>query len=366
MLRTLLLAVLLAAGASAQDAYTESPVSFDSVEGVTLAATLTVPAGDGPFPGVVLVSGSGLQDRDGGPDSPSFVPGYRMYRDLAHALAERGIASLRYDERGAGESTAGATPEAVTSYDYADDAAAAARVLDARPEIGWVGIVGHSEGGAIAPLVATSEPVVDGIVMVAGPGVSGRDIILSQNRSGMASQGVSPAGVEAFLVPADSAFARLAATARGDFSDADHEAVQGMISRSFFALPAEDAATLGLSATLVPMVVAQQMAAISGAWFRAFLALDPTDTIREIEVPALALFFELDQQVDPALNVEPIREALGASASPDWAVVTLDGLNHVFQRAETGSPAEYATLPGVVDPEVPAAIADWVLATAGE
>ncbi|WP_412062264.1 alpha/beta hydrolase family protein [Rubrivirga sp. IMCC45206] len=366
MLRTLALALAFVAGASAQDAYSESPITFDTAPGVTLAATLTVPAGDGPFPGVVLVSGSGLQDRDGGPDSPGFPAGYRMYRDIAHALAARGVASLRYDERGAGESTAGEEPDAVTSYDYAQDAAAAARVLDARPEIGWVGIVGHSEGGAIAPLVATAEPAVDGVVMVAGPGISGRKIILAQNRGGLAAQGVSPAGVEAFLAPADSAFVRLAATARGELSDADHEAVQGMISRAFLALPAEDAATLGLSAPLVPMVVAQQMAAMSGAWFRAFLALDPVDALAALDVPALALFFELDQQVDPALNAGPVRDALGASASPDWAVVTLDGLNHVFQRAETGSPAEYATLPGTVDPEVTAAIADWVLATAGE
>lgn len=366
MLRPLVLAVLLAAGASAQDAYSETPLSFDSAPGVALAGTLTVPTGEGPFPGVVLVSGSGLQDRDGGPDAPGMAPGYRMYRDLAHALAERGVASLRYDERGAGESTAGAEPEAVTSYDYADDVAAAARALDARPEVGWVGVVGHSEGGAIAPLVATAEPAVDGIVMVAGPGVSGRDIILYQNRGGLAAQGVSEAGVEAFLAPADSAFVRLAASARGDFPDAEYEAVQGMLSRAFLALPAEDAATLGLSAPLVPMVVAQQMAAMSGAWFRAFLALDPTDAIAALDVPALALFFELDQQVEPAMNAGPVREALGASDSPDWEVVVLDGLNHVFQRAETGSPAEYATLPGAVDPEVSATIADWVLATAGD
>lgn len=361
------LAVLFAASASAQTGgFLQEEVSFESVPGVTLAATVSVPVGEGPFPAVVLVSGSGLQDRDGGPDNPLMPSGLRMYRDLAHALTRRGILVLRYDERGAGASTAGPDPQSVTTYDYAQDAAEAVRQLASRPDVRWVGVVGHSEGGTVAPLVAGAEPAVDGVVMVAGPGVSGRATVLEQNRMGLRAVGVRESAVDSFVVRVDSAFAPLAATAGDSLGDATRETVRERMEAAFRSLPTEEAAKLGLTDAVVPMVVAQQVAGASSAWFRTFLALDPAEPIAALRVPALALFFELDTQVPPALNAEPVRAALSASASPEWEVTTLDGLNHLMQAATTGAPAEYATLAAEIDPSVTAAIAEWVQARAGK
>ena len=359
----LLAALALAAPARAQ---TDHEVSFESASGVTLAGTVSVPAGEGPFPAVVLVSGSGVQDRDGGPDSPVFPAGFRIYRDLAEALRQRGILVLRYDERGAGASTAGPDPQSVTTRDYAVDAGAAVRLLAERPDVRWVGVVGHSEGGTVAPLVAGAEPAVDGVVMVAGPGVPGLATSLEQNRMLLTGAGVRPSAVDSFVVAADSAFAPLAASAGGELDDATRDLVRDRLTAAFNGLPADQAAKIGLTPAVVPMAVAQQMQAVSSPWFRTYLALDPAEPIAALAVPALALFFELDTQVPPALNVEPVRQALSASASPDWEVTTLDGVNHPMQAAETGAPAEYRTLAPAVDPSVPATIADWVLKTADD
>lgn len=354
-----LVAVLtLAARAQEAPSFTEEEVSFESVEGVTLAGTVSVPVGEGPFPGVVLVSGSGLQDRDG--VSPG-LGDLRIYRDLAHALAERGILVLRYDERGAGASTAGPDPQTVTSFDYADDVAAGVRLLDGRPDVRWVGVVGHSEGGYIAPIVANREPAVDGIVMVAGPAESGRETVLEQNRVGLTAAGVRPSAIDSFVVRIDSAFSIAARNTEAPLSEGETEAIRGWMTAAFEGLPASEAARLGLPAAAIPAVVEQQMQAITIPWFQTFLAIEPVDDIRALTVPALALFFELDTQVPPARNADPMREALEASASPDWEVVTLDGINHRLQAAETGSTAEYATLPPTLAPEPLAAVADWVL-----
>lgn len=363
MRASLLLFALLALPAMAQ---ADVEVTFGSAPGVTLAGTVSVPDGPGPFPAVVLVSGSGLQDRDGGPDNALAPAGFRMYRDLAEGLRQAGVMVLRYDERGAGASTAGPEPQDVTTLDYAADVAAAVRLLAERDDVRWIGVVGHSEGGLIAPMVANDEGAVDGIVMVAGQGVSGREVILEQNRVGLAGAGLSAEATDAFVADVDGVFQALAATAGAPLDDAALEPIRADFEAAFAGLPPEEAAKLGLTEALIPMVVAQQMQAVQSAWFRTFLSLDPAEHVRALEVPALALYFELDTQVSVGANAGPMRQALSASGSPDWQVTTLDGINHPMQRAETGAAAEYRTLAATIDPAVPAAIADWVLATAGE
>ncbi|MEM6327412.1 MAG: alpha/beta fold hydrolase [Bacteroidota bacterium] len=365
-MRALPLGLLLAfvPSASSQAAFAEEDITFASVEGVTLAGTLAIPNGDGPFPAVVLVSGSGLQDRDGGPDAPGFPTGYRFYRDLAHALTEAGILTLRYDERGIGGSTSPA-PESATTYDYADDAAAAVRTLNARDDVQWVGIVGHSEGGTVAPIVAGAEPAVDAIVMVGGAAVSGLDIVMEQNRVGLAAAGVSEEGVGIFVDRLRAAFVSLAGTAGGEMDEASREEIGAKLATVYSDLPEADATRLGITPEVIPLIVSQQMGGYT-PWFRTFLAIDPAEIIGTLHVPALALYFALDQQVPPGQNVAPMRAALAASASPGWDVVTLDGLNHIFQRAQTGSVQEYAAIPADVDAAVPDAIATWVLRVASE
>jgi len=149
--------------------YVEEEIVFPNVgAGFDLAGTLTIPDGDGPFPAVVLISGSGPQDRD------EQLAGHRPFLVLADHLARAGIAVLRYDDRGYGESGGGLEG---TSADFATDAAAAFEYLAARAETGSVGLLGHSEGGLIAPLVAVDDPAVVFVVMLAGPGETGAEVL---------------------------------------------------------------------------------------------------------------------------------------------------------------------------------------------
>lgn len=361
----LLVLVCVAVSAHAQP-LDEEDLTFESAPGVTLAGTISLPEGAGPFPAVVLASGSGGQDRDGGPGGRVLPDSLRMYRDLAHALTRRGILVLRFDDRGMGESTLGPDPQNATSLSLADDLEAAVGVLAARPDVRWTGIVGHSEGGILAPLVANRSGLVDGVVLVAGSAERGYETILDQNRTALAPLGLDEATVDAMLVPLRQLFERLAATPDTDLTDAERAEIRDLLVQSNATIPARQAAQIGLTPERIAAMADAALPTLTSRPYRTLLSLDPARWLAGLRVPALGLFFELDQQVTPARNAEPMRQALSASASPAWEVTTLSGINHVMQAAETGAVAEYARLAGTIDPVVPAAIADWVLETAGE
>ena len=367
-MRPLALALaLLIPAASAQDApYAEEDVAFESVEGVVLAGTVAVPAGDGPFPAVVVVSGSGGQDRDGGPGGGLLPDSLRMYRDLADALTRRGILTLRYDERGMGASTAGPDPANTTSLDLADDVEAAVALLAARADVRWVGIVGHSEGGILAPIVAGRTEAVGGVALVAAPAERGYETILDQNRTTIAPLGLTDAELDAVLAPLRELFVLVSAAPDADLSDADLARVRALFVASNAEIPDAKAAMIGLTPERIEAMAEASLPALTARPFRTFLSLDPAAYLATLRVPALGLFFELDQQVPPARNADPMRDALATSASPAWEVTTLSGLNHVMQAAETGAFGEYRGLADTIDPAVGEAVADWVLATAGE
>lgn len=363
----LVAAALLSASASAQTpGFTETDVSFESSPGVTLAGTVSVPDGPGPFPAVVVASGSGGQDRDGGPGGGLLPDSLRMYRDLAHALTRRGLVVLRFDDRGTGASTLGPDPQDVTPLDLADDIEAAVGVLAARPDVRWVGIVGHSEGGMLAPVVAGRAGAVDGVVLVAAPAERGSETILDQNRAGLAPLGLDAAQAAAVLAPLRELFELVSADPDAPLSDADLARARALFLASNAAIPSDKAAMIGLTPERVAAMADAALPQLTSRPFRVLLSLDPAAYVETLEVPALALFFGLDQQVPPGRNAGPMREALAASASPAWDVVTLDGVNHVMQRATTGAFGEYATLADAIDPAVAAAVADWVLGAAGE
>ena len=155
---------------------TQEEVTFDNGD-ITLAGTLTLPEGDGPFPALVLISGSGQQNRD---EELSIVPGYKPFREIADTLTRQGIAVLRYDDRGIGQS--GGDPSQATSADFADDAEAAFAYLQERPEIDGeqIGMLGHSEGGIIEAIIGARNPDVAFLISMAGSAVSGYDTIIKQ------------------------------------------------------------------------------------------------------------------------------------------------------------------------------------------
>lgn len=357
--------IALALPASAQ---TEEHITFDSADGIVLAGTVSIPDGVGPFPAVVIASGSGGQDRDGGPGAGMLPDSLMMYRRLAHALTEQGIVVLRYDDRGMGESTLGdRDPQSMTSLDFVDDIVAGAEALAARSDVRWVGVVGHSEGGILAPIAAERSDAIDGLVLLAATAERGYETIIDQNRTiGLAPLGLTEAEMNAVLGPLREMFELVTANPEADLTEAEMARARELFIASNSAIPDEKAAALGITPEVIETMADGAVPGLTARPFRVLLSLDPATYIASVEVPTLGLFFELDQQVPPSRNADPMRTALGASASPMWQTTILSGINHVMQAAETGEVSEYARLGADIDPRVPASIAHWVLATAGE
>lgn len=294
-----------------------------------LAGTLTLPAGDGPFPAAVLVSGSGPSDRD------ESLPGValRPFARLAKELAEHGVATLRYDDRGVGQSTGDFM--AATSFDFADDARAVLEHLAAseRIDAGRIGFIGHSEGGMIAPHAAAGNDRARFLVSLAGTAVTGYEVLSAQLRQALA--GLPEADREAAFAQQIHSLDLVVAR--------DWPAVEAM-------LEAEEGAT--------PERVAQGMVYYRG-WLHTFVTHDPADDWGRIDQPVLALFGGRDMQVDASLNRPALEAAL--TGHPDATIKTLETANHLFQEAVTGAPAEYATLPDAFVDGLSLMIADWIL-----
>ncbi len=270
-----------------------------------LAGTLTVPRGSGPFPAVVTITGSGPQERD---ESLPGVAGYAIFRQIADTLSRRGIAVLRYDDRGIGAST-GSFGQA-TSADFAADAQAAMVWLRAQPAIAGdrIALLGHSEGGLIAPLVAAQDSTVAAIILLAGPSRTGREILTYQLRQ---------------EIDADTGLGA-----------AKRDSLSGAIPARIDSLAA------------------------SNVWVRYFLAHDPIPTAKRVHVPALVLQGGTDQQVLPE-QAEELGAAL-RSSEEDVEVRVFPGLDHLFLRDAVGRPAGYAGLPDKkVNAAVLGLIADW-------
>jgi uncharacterized protein len=296
----------------------------------------------------VLVSGSGPQDRD------ESLLGHRPFLVLADHLTRRGLAVLRYDDRGTARSTGDFAR--ATSADFAADARAAVAFLRARADVrrGAVGIVGHSEGALVAPLVAQGEsPPVAFIVMLAGPGIPGDSILLLQSDLIAKAAGV-PDSVRA----ANARMSRWTYAAIRETPDS--AALAARLRQAVADLTPEQRTRAGLSGPALDAQIAQ----VSSPWFRWFLAYDPRATLRRVRVPVLALNGMLDLQVPYEPNLAAIGEALRAGGNPDHEQTALAGLNHLFQtsRSGTGSPTEYAAIEETMSPAVLERVSAWILA----
>ncbi len=317
--------------------YREENVTYGGKgAGVTLAATLTIPSGKGPFPAVLLIAGSGAHDRD------ESLMGHKPFLVLSDYLTRKGIVVLRADKRGIGKSTG--NYDNATSADFATDAEAGVAFLRTRQEVDRhkVGLIGHSEGGSIAPMVAAKDPGVAFIVLMAGTGVPGDQIIVEQGK--------------------------LIAEASGESKEkADQDAEK---ERETLALveTEKDATNLDtllgvkLAAEGVPDAeIAAQTKTLTSPWVRFFLTYDPATALRKVTCPVLALNGSLDLQVPPAQNLPAIRKALEEGGNKHFEVDELPGLNHLFQTAKTGSPGEYADIEETMSPVALEKIASWIL-----
>lgn len=315
--------------------------------GVTLSGTLTLPPGEGPFPAAVLVSGSGPQDRD------ETLMGHKPFLVLADHLTRAGIAVLRYDDRGVGASTGDFA--SATSEDFAGDALAAVAFLQARPDVGAVGIVGHSEGGLVGPMAAARSDQVDYVVMLAGPGLTGGEIVQLQSGLIGRASGLSEELVQANLDTQRRLFDVVS-------SEPDPEAaaprLRAILEASVAALPAGARQAMEAQG---PDAIETQIRQLNSPWFRFFLRHDPRPTLERVRVPVLALNGELDLQVPAEANLLEVEAALARGGNRDVTTRLLPRLNHLFQTAQTGSPAEYAQISETMSPAALEAVSSWIL-----
>jgi fermentation-respiration switch protein FrsA (DUF1100 family) len=327
--------------------YTVEEVTFPSAaEGVTLAGTITIPKGEGPFPAAVLVSGSGPQDRD------ETLLGHKPFLVLADHLARAGVLVLRFDDRGVGKSTgsfAGAT-----SMDFAEDVKGALRFIRQRGDVkpSRLGIIGHSEGALIAPIVAAEDREIGFIVLLAGPGVSGRELLPVQLEAVARASG---AGEEMAALSRRLA-EPLLDLAISDLGTAElKKALRETYRKQLESVPEE------LRKVILTQSPEEAVDAFAEPWMRGFLRLDPRPYLQRVRCPVLAITGEKDRQVDPDLNLPAIQEALEAGGNKSVTVRKMAGLNHLFQSCTTGAPMEYATIEETFNPEALRAVSDWIL-----
>ena len=319
---------------------------------IELAGTLCIPTGDGPFPAAVLISGSGPQDRD------EFLLGHKPFWVIADDLVRRGIAVLRYDDRGVGKSTGDFG--AATSQDFATDAFAAVKFLQSRGEIdrGKIGLIGHSEGGLIAPIVAVDHPdAIAFIVMLAGPGLPGDQILEMQyqligKQSGLSEELLtftkenSHKTYEIIKTEPDN---QRAAQKLRDLFDENW----GKMSDSLKA----EAQKSGDP----KQQLEQNIQILTNPWFRFFLSYDPRPTLAKLQCPVLAINGELDLQVPPKENLAAIETALKSGKNSDVTVKEFPKLNHLFQTSTTGGPDEYGNIEETFAPVALDFMGGWIV-----
>lgn len=315
--------------------YREEEVTFDGPAGIKIAGTLTLPQGRGPFPAVILVLGSGPYDRD------ENVLGHKKFLLLADYLTRRGIAVLRSDKRGVGRST-GNYGDA-TTLDFAEDTKAAVRFLKSRADVDrrHIGLIGHSEGGMIAPVVASQDRSIAFIVLLAGAGVTGEDLLIMQQSASQRLAGTS----ETDIAQTEAITRRL--------YDAARKGKDGNEARANV-----EAAFQEIAPTLPKEEREAQANATASNWIRAFLVFDPAVYLKKVKCPVLALNGSKDVQVPATENLAGIRAALAGHRDVD--IEELPGINHMLQTAKTGALEEYTLIEETIAPLVLEKIAAWV------
>ncbi|MDZ7364061.1 MAG: alpha/beta fold hydrolase [candidate division KSB1 bacterium] len=334
--------------------YHEEEVVYDNRQaGIKLVGTLTLPQSGEPFPAVILITGSGPQNRD------EALLGHRPFLILADALTRRGVAVLRFDDRGVGKST-GEFAKA-TSADFATDVIAGIEYLKTRREINpkQIGLIGHSEGGLIAPMVAAQTSDVAFIVMMAGPGITGAEILDLQGALIAKANGAS----EAVIAKNRDLQKKMFAVVKAEKDDAVAEKkLRPIWTEALQALTDEEKKALDFSGANPDSLFQIQIKQLLSPWFRHFLFYDPQPTLKKVKCPVLAINGEKDLQVPPKENLSAIEKALKAGGNKNFTVTELPGLNHLFQTATTGSPAEYAKIEETISPAALQMMGDWILA----
>jgi pimeloyl-ACP methyl ester carboxylesterase len=329
--------------------YREEEVSYENTDaGITLAGTLTLPQGEGPFPAALLITGSGGQDRD------ETIMGHKPFLVIADHLTRRGMAVLRVDDRGVGGTT-GDLGESTTE-DLAGDVLTGVSFLKDHKDIapGRIGLIGHSEGGIIAPMAAARSEDVAFIVLMAGTGLTGEEILYMQSELIARAGGTSEEDIQKSLDDAKRIYSVLKS---GQDKMAMEQALRRMYEEDMAKLSEEERKKEELSEEAIEA----QFKQILSDWFLYFLTYDPRPVLKDVSCPVLALNGEKDLQVPPKENLAEIGKALKAGGNRDVTLKELPGLNHLFQTAETGAVSEYGKIEETISPAVLQLIGDWIL-----
>jgi len=313
----------------------------------TLAGTLTMPRTGGPFPAVILISGSGPHDRDGG------MFGHRPFLVLADYLTRQGLAVLRVDDRGVGGSKGDVSQ--ATSDDFARDVLAGVEYLKTRKEIDpmRIGLIGHSEGGTIAPIAAAQSSDVAFIVLMAGTGVTGDVIVEGQIANLLKTADTDRAQID----DAIASQRRVWEIVKNETDPNQAKVkIRAILTEVMAKLSEPQKEALADSYGLIDA----QVQTVTSKWFRFFITHDPKEALRKVKCPVLAINGDLDMQVPAKLNLSAIEQALREGKNPDFTAKELPGLNHLFQTAKTGGIDEYARIEETISPVALETIAKWI------
>jgi uncharacterized protein len=315
-------------------------------DGIKLAGTLTLPRGPGPRRAVILIAGSGPHDRD------EAIMGHRPFLIIADRLTRDGVIVLRCDKRGCGKSTGDYA--SATDADFVEDTLAQVAWLAARPEVDTnrLGLVGHSEGGIIAPLAAVKSPGVKFIVLLAGVGRPMEGLLERQDRDVSRTLGATDE-----TIASNAAFQRkMFQVIKEDRSPGAADKLRELYHQQMAQLTDQQRKALGLTDSAFEA----QIAMVLTPWFRSLLVYDPRSTLQAVKCPVLALNGDKDLQVASKENLASIREALLAGGNTHVTTVELPGLNHLFQTCQTGAISEYSQIEETFSPKALALISDWI------
>ncbi len=323
--------------------YIEEEVRFENTKaGIQLAGTLTLPENAKDCPAVILISGSGAQDRD------ETIFEHKPFLVIADFLTRNGIAVLRVDDRGVGGS--GGNVTSATSEDFAGDVVTALEFLKTKKEIDHskMGLIGHNEGGLVAPIAANQTNSVAFIVMLAGPGIPGEQILYEQGRLIGLASGMTEEQVEQNRKTQEAIF-NFIKTEKDSAKRLDR--LQRTYTGGMYPMMNEDQ----------KKAIDLQVNAVNSTWFRYFLTYDPRPALSQLACPVLALIGEKDLQVPPQSNLPAIEKALAEGGNKNIKIMELPNLNHLFQNCEAGVVGEYAQIEETISPEVLEIISKWIL-----
>jgi uncharacterized protein len=329
--------------------YNEEEITFDNKkDNIKLAGTFTFPKSKGVFPVVIMITGSGPQNRD------EEILNHKPFAVIADDLTKKGIAVLRFDDRGVGKST-GKFAEA-TSADFVTDVEAAIDFLKTRKEVNLkkIGLIGHSEGGMIAPMVASKSKDISFIVLMAGPGTSIDELMIEQNTRALKLSGANDSYIKETTDLYKTIYAFIKQNDSENLKPKIIEFVKSELSKS--------PDNKSLTKDRIDELAEQLGSSFSGKWFQYFIKYNPADSLLKVKCPVLAINGSLDFQVPATENLKAIEVALRKAGNKNFKIIELPDLNHLFQEATTGALNEYSKIEQTIAPVALTVMSDWIMA----